>query len=65
MAFLYSFRIAASCSREITLTDDDYKMIAKSTTVQALDLSSVKTTDAGLKIIATIPQLESIHVKGR
>ncbi len=47
-----------------SLTADDYKMIAKSKTLQLLDLTSVNCTDDGLKVIAGIPQMEAIIVQG-
>jgi Leucine-rich repeat (LRR) protein len=47
---------------KIDLTADDYKMIARSKTVQALDLRWVKATDEGLKAVAGIPQLEAVIV---
>jgi internalin A len=50
---------------DVTITDDDAKMIAKSKTVQVLNLNKVKnTSDAHLKVIAGIPQLEGILIKG-
>jgi hypothetical protein len=48
----------------IVLSDDDYKMIARSRAVQVLDLRKVKCTDAGMKTVAAIPQLEGIVVSG-
>jgi internalin A len=50
--------------QDVTLTPDDYKMIARSKTVQLLDLRKVNNTDDGLKAVAGIPQLEGIIVKG-
>jgi hypothetical protein len=49
---------------DIAITDDDYKMIARTKSVQVLDLRRVKCTDAGLKTVTTIPQLEAIIVGG-
>jgi hypothetical protein len=49
---------------EVVLTADDYKMIAKSKTVQELNVRKVKNTDDGLKAIAGIPQLEGIILGG-
>jgi internalin A len=48
----------------VELTAADYKMIAKSKSVQALNLGQVKTTDEGLKTVASIPQMENIIVDG-
>jgi hypothetical protein len=48
----------------VILTPDDYAMIGRSKTVQALDLRQVKVSDEGLKTVAAIPQLQSIIVKG-
>jgi internalin A len=49
---------------DLTITDNDYKMIARSKSVQLLDLRKVKNTDAGLKTVAGIGQLEGISVGG-
>ena len=50
---------------DVSLSADDYRMIARSKTVQVLDLRQVKnTSDDGLKQIAAIRQLEGIIVKG-
>ena len=51
-------------SDHIELTDDDYKMIARSKSLQVLNLQKVKTTDEGLKTVAGIPQMENIIVDG-
>jgi hypothetical protein len=48
----------------IRITLDDYKMLARSRTVQGLNLHTVKNTDEGLKLVAGIPQLETIVVGG-
>jgi hypothetical protein len=48
----------------ITLSIDDYNMIAKSKTVQVLDLRQVNNTDDGLKTIAGIAQLQGVVVRG-
>jgi internalin A len=45
------------------VTDDDYKTLAKSKTVQSLVLYNVD--DAGLKALAAIPHLEKILVSGK
>jgi hypothetical protein len=46
---------------KVTLAPDDYQMIAKSKTVQVLDLSSAKeVSDDGLKALVDIPQLLTI-----
>ena len=49
---------------EFALAPDDYKVIARAKTVQALDLRSVKTTDDGIKTVAAMPKLEGIIIKG-
>jgi hypothetical protein len=50
--------------QDVTLTADDFKMIAKSKTVQVLNLDHVKnTSDDSLKVIAGIPQLQSITIR--
>jgi hypothetical protein len=49
---------------DISLSADDYKMIARSGTVQVLDLRKVKTTDDGLKAVAGVRQLEGMIVNG-
>jgi Leucine-rich repeat (LRR) protein len=48
----------------VELTADDYKMIAKSKSLQVLNLGKVKTTDEGLKSVAGIPQMENIIIDG-
>jgi hypothetical protein len=49
----------------VTLNPDDYKMLARSKTVQLLDLRKVKnTTDEGLKAVAGIPQLQGLVISG-
>jgi hypothetical protein len=50
--------------QEIAITPDDYRMIARSRTVEVLDLRKVKNTDEGLKILAGIPQLTGIIIAG-
>jgi hypothetical protein len=50
--------------QDVVLTDADYKMIARSKTVRILDLGRVQATDDGLTVIAGIPQLEWVTVKG-
>lgn len=57
-------RNPAGTSEKIALTADDYKMIARSKAVQYLDLWEVKNTDAGLKILAGMPQLVVLLVSG-
>lgn len=49
---------------DFAITPDDYKQLAKSKTVQVLDLRKVKNTDDGLKAVAGIPQMEGILVSG-
>ncbi|HMF18206.1 MAG TPA: hypothetical protein VKE98_13420, partial [Gemmataceae bacterium] len=50
---------------DVTITADDAKMIAKSKTVQFLNLNKVKnTSDEHLKAIAGIPQLQGILING-
>jgi hypothetical protein len=49
---------------KVSLTGDDYKMIAKSKALQVLDLSKTECTDDGLKTVASIPQMEGIIVNG-
>src|SRR5262249_43937493 len=49
---------------DVSITTDDYKMIARSKTVQVLAIQKVKNTDEGLKTVASIPQLEGIVVGG-
>jgi hypothetical protein len=49
---------------KVAVTPDDYKMIAKSKTLQVLDLRNVECTDEGLKAIEGIPQMEGILVNG-
>jgi hypothetical protein len=49
---------------DVTLAADDYKMIAKATTVQMLDLRKVKNTQEGLQSVAGMGQLEGIIVGG-
>ena len=48
----------------ITISADDYKMIARSKTVQMLDLRKVKNNDEGIKAVAGIPQLQAIMIDG-
>src|SRR5262249_54195309 len=50
--------------KDITLTPEDWKMIARSKTVQALDLSKVKTSDDELKLVVGLPRLEGIILGG-
>jgi internalin A len=49
---------------DITITPDAYRAIARSNTVQFLDMTRVKVTDHGLKTVAEIPQLIGIVVGG-
>lgn len=44
--------------------DDDYKMIARSKTLQVLDLRDAACTDKGLTAVSGIPQMEGIIVDG-
>jgi hypothetical protein len=55
---------AGSFFEVVDLTPDDYKMIARSKSLQVLNLIKAKTTDAGLKTVAGIPQMENIILKG-
>ncbi len=50
--------------QDFPLTPEEYKTIAKSKTLQFIDLRWVKLTDEGLKTLAGIPTLEMILVKG-
>jgi Leucine-rich repeat (LRR) protein len=49
---------------QVDITEEDYKMIARSKTVRYLDIRLAKNTDAGLKIIAGMGQLEGVFVGG-
>jgi internalin A len=49
---------------KVAISNDDYKMIAKSKALQVLDLRNVECTDDGLKAVAGIPQMEGIIVFG-
>jgi internalin A len=50
--------------RREPLSDDDYKMIARSKRVQYIDLSRVECTDRGIQALARMTQLGTIFVNG-
>jgi internalin A len=47
-----------------TLSDEDFKMIARSKSLQVLDLTQANTTDGTLQAVAAVPRLEGVFVKG-
>jgi hypothetical protein len=47
-----------------SLTDDDYKMIARSKTVQLIDLRFVSCTEEGLKVMSKAPAVRGIILSG-
>jgi Leucine-rich repeat (LRR) protein len=50
---------------DIEITLDDYKIIAKTKTVQVIDLTKVKNpSEEGLKLIAGIPTLDTLSLSG-
>jgi hypothetical protein len=50
--------------QEITLTQEDYRMISRAKSIQALDLRHVKNTDDGLKMLTDLSELEQIEIGG-
>ena len=55
---------AANEYKDFPLADESYAVLAKAKGVQALDLSRIQCTDAGLKAVAAHQGIESIVVRG-